>query len=282
MGALGRRRGAVLFVVLAVVVVAAGCGGGKKASSGGGQQASSSPLKNLITAGTLTVGTELPAPPFWNGTTYDNQPSGFEVDLSREIAKRLNLGTVKFVEMPFSGLVAGQKCRCDIDFSQVTITTDRAKVVGFTVPYFNADQGVLARNGVTVSSVADAKKLRWGAQINTTGLDYIKGTIKPSSEAKVYQTTVDAFTALAARQIDAVMLDTPIVLGAVKAGQIKNGSVIAQFKTGEQYGAVVNKGSPNLQAFNQVINTLKSEGFLSTLLKKYFGGDPADVPFVSA
>ncbi len=202
--------------------------------------------------------------------------------LSREIAKRLNLGTVKFVEMPFSGLVAGQKCRCDIDFSQVTITTDRAKVVGFTVPYFNADQGVLARNGVTVSSVADAKKLRWGAQINTTGLDYIKGTIKPSSEAKVYQTTVDAFTALAARQIDAVMLDTPIVLGAVKAGQIKNGSVIAQFKTGEQYGAVVNKGSPNLQAFNQVINTLKSEGFLSTLLKKYFGGDPADVPFVSA
>src|SRR6266516_2097096 len=150
------------------------------------------------------------------------------------------------------------------------------------LPYFNADQGVLARNGVTVSSVADAKKLRWGAQINTTGLDYIKGTIKPSSEAKVYQTTVDAFTALAARQIDAVMLDTPIVLGAVKAGQVKNGSVIAQFKTGEQYGAVVNKGSPNLQAFNQVITTLKSEGFLSTLLKKYFGGDPADVPFVSA
>jgi polar amino acid transport system substrate-binding protein len=284
MGWLVRRRGALLVMVLAVAMVAAGCGGGKKASSGsaGGQQGPGTPLKNLVNGGTLTVGTELPAPPFWNGTTYDNQPGGFEVDLSREIAKRLNLSKVKFVEMPFSGLVAGQHCKCDIDFSQVTITSDRAKVVDFTVPYFNADQGVLAKQGTTVSSMADAKKLRWGAQVNTTGLDYIKSTIKPATEAHVYQTTVDAFTALNAGQIDAVMLDTPIVLGAVKAGQIKNGAVVAQFKTGEQYGAVINKGSPNLPVFNQVLTQLKSEGYLSTLLKKYFGGDPADVPFVSA
>jgi ABC-type amino acid transport substrate-binding protein len=47
---------------------------------------------------------------------------------------------------------------------------------------------------------------------------------------------VDAFTALNAGQIQAVMLDTPIVLGAVKAKQIRDGEVVGQFKTGEQYG----------------------------------------------
>jgi polar amino acid transport system substrate-binding protein len=188
---------------------------------------------------------------------------------------------VKFVEMPFAGLVAGQKCKCDIDFSQVTITDERAKVVQFTAPYFNSDQGILAKKGTTVSSMDDAKKLRWGAQTNTTGAAYIADSIKPSSEPKIYNTTVDAFTALNAGQIDAVLLDTPIVLGAVKAGQVKDGAVVGQFKTGEQYGAVLNKDSPNLDAINKVINSLKSEGFTDQLFKKYFGADPTSIPFIS-
>ena len=223
----------------------------------------------------------MPAPPFWIGNDYDSITGGYEVDLAKQIAQRLNIPNVKFVEMPFAGLVAGQKCKCDIDFSQVTITSDRAKVVQFTVPYFEANQGILVKKGITVSSMADAKKLRWGAQTNTTGAAYIADNIKPSSEPKLYNTTTDAFTALNAGQIDGVPLDTPIVLGAVKAGQIKDGAVVGQFKTGEQYGAVLNKGSPNLAAINQVINSLKSEGFTDQLFKKYFGADPTSVPTIS-
>jgi polar amino acid transport system substrate-binding protein len=276
------RRGTLLVLVMAVALIVAGCGGNdNKGSGSGGQQASGPALKDLVTGGTLTVGTELPAPPFWIGDDYDSITGGYEVDLSKEIAKRLNIANVKFVEMPFAGLVAGQKCKCDIDFSQVTITPDRAKVVQFTAPYFEANQGILAKKGTTVSSMADAKRLHWGAQTNTTGAAYIADTIKPSSQPKIYNTTVDAFTALNAGQIDAVLLDTPIVLGAVKAGQIKDGAVVAQFKTGEEYGAVLNKGSPNVAAINQVISTLKSEGFTDQLFKKYFGADPTSVPFIS-
>src|SRR6266545_545221 len=231
----------------------------------------------LVTA----VGTELPAPPFWIGNDYDSITGGYEVDLAKEIAKRLNIANVKFVEMPFAGLVAGQKCKCDIDFSQVTITNDRAKVVQFTAPYFEANQGILAKRGTTVSSMADAKKLRWGAQTNTTGAAYIADNIKPSSEPKIYNTTTDAFTALNAGQIDAVLLDTPIVLGAIKAGQVKDAAVVGQFKTGEEYGAVLNKGSPNVAAINNVLNSLKSEGFTDQLFKKYFGTDPTSVPTIS-
>jgi len=280
MKARGWRRGALLGLVLAVALVAAGCGGDDEEPSGA-QSGGGTELQDLITPGTLTVATELPAPPFWIGKDYDSITGGYEVDLAKEIAKRLNVPNVKFVEMPFAGLVAGQKCKCDIDFSQVTITSDRAKVVQFTAPYFDANQGILAKKGTTVTSMADAKKLRWGAQTNTTGAAYIADNIKPSTEPKVYNTTTDAFTALNAGQIDAVLLDTPIVLGAVKAGQIKDGAVVAQFKTGEQYGAVLNKNSPNLAAINQVINSLKSEGFTNQLFTKYFGADPTSVPFVS-
>jgi polar amino acid transport system substrate-binding protein len=281
MGALTRFRGALVILVTGLALLAAACGGGNDSSnqSSSGQQ--SSGLKDLVTTGTLTVGTELPAPPFWIGKDYDSITGGYEVDLAKQIAQRLNIANVKFVEMPFAGLVAGQRCKCDIDFSQVTITPDRSKVVQFTVPYFEANQGILAKKGTTVSSMADAKKIRWGAQTNTTGAAYIADNIKPSTEPKIYNTTTDAFTALNAGQIDAVLLDTPIVLGAVKAGQIKNGDVVGQFKTGEQYGAVLNKGSPNLAAINNVINSLKSEGFTNQLFQKYFGADPTSVPTIS-
>src|SRR6266540_2824712 len=261
MGRLTRFRGALVILVTAVALLAAGCGGGNDNQSASGQQ-SSGGLKDLVTSGTLTVGTELPAPPFWIGNDYDSITGGYEVDLAKEIAKRLNIANVKFVEMPFAGLVAGQKCKCDIDFSQVTITNDRAKVVQFTAPYFEANQGILAKRGTTVSSMADAKKLRWGAQTNTTGAAYIADNIKPSSEPKIYNTTTDAFTAL-------------------NAGQVKDAAVVGQFKTGEEYGAVLNKGSPNVAAINNVLNSLKSEGFTDQLFKKYFGTDPTSVPTIS-
>ena len=279
MGALTRFRGALAILVMAVALVAAGCGSNNNSQSSGSTAAGG--LKDLVTSGTLTVGTELPAPPFWIGNDYDSITGGYEVDLAKQIAQRLNIPNVKFVEMPFAGLVAGQKCKCDIDFSQVTITDERAKVVLFTAPYFEANQGILAKKGTTVSSMADAKRLRWGAQTNTTGAAYIADNIKPSSEAKVYNTTTDAFTALNAGQIDAVLLDTPIVLGAIKAGQVKDAAVVGQFKTGEEYGAVLNKGSPNVAAINNVLNSLKSEGFTDQLFKKYFGADPTSVPTIS-
>jgi polar amino acid transport system substrate-binding protein len=277
MGAVGRRKGSLLVLVMLVALVAAGCGSDEPTDTGA--QSGGTEVSGLVTDGTLTVGTELPAPPFWIGEDYDSLTGGFEVDLAKEIAKRLNLANTKFVEMPFTGLVAGQQCACDIDFSQVTITEDRAKVVQFTEPYFDANQGILVKKGTKVGSLEEAKQLKWGAQLNTTGAQYIADTIKPTSEARLFDRTVDAFTALSAGQIQAVLLDTPIVLGAVKEKQIPDGEVVGQFKTGEQYGAVVNKGSPNLDAFNTVIKTLKSEGFIDQLLQKYFS-DQVSVPVI--
>ena len=278
MGAMGRRPSSLLVLAMLVALVGAGCGSDEPTDTGA-QAGGGTEVRDLITDGTLTVGTELPAPPFWIGEDYDSLTGGFEVDLAKEIAKRLNLGTTKFVEMPFTGLVAGQQCPCDINFSQVTITEDRAKVVQFSEPYFDANQGVLVKKGTTVSSLEEARNLKWGAQVNTTGALYIAETIKPTTEARLFDRTVDAFTALSAGQIQAVLLDTPIVLGAVDSKQVPDGEVVGQFKTGEQYGAVVNKGSPNLNAYNTVIKTLKSEGFIDQLLQKYFK-DQVSVPVI--
>lgn len=229
-----------------------------------------------IQPGVLTVGTELPAPPFWIGDDYQRITGGFEVDLARKIAERLGIGEVRFVEMPFSALVAGANCPCDIDLSQVTITSERARVVDFSAPYFDANQGVLVARGTSVPDEATAKALRWGAQLNTTGASYLTSTLEPDIPPQIYSTTLDAFNALRAGHIDAVMLDVPIVVGeAARPGSTF--AVAGQFETGERYGAVLPKGSPNTPLVSGIIEQLRAEGFLAQLQNTYFPA-AADVP----
>jgi polar amino acid transport system substrate-binding protein len=230
-----------------------------------------------MTEGVLTVGTELPAPPFWIGEDYESIEGGYEYDLATEIANRLGLDQVEVVEMPFTGLVAGQDCPCDVDFSQVTITDDRAEVVDFTTPYFDANQGVLVQEGTDFGdSEEELQGLQWGVQLNTTGAEYLTSTIQPSSEAQVYNTVVDLFTALRAGQVDAVMMDVPIVAG--EANREGSGlEVVGQFETGEQYGGVLSKDDPNTEAISQIIEEMKADGFIEELANEYFQAESVPV-----
>src|SRR5207247_304855 len=88
-----RRLGLAAVVALATAGIAAGCGGGSSSStSGGGGDL------GLITSGTLTIGSDIPYPPFEQG-----QPpgyKGFDIDVMDAIAAKLNLKP-KWVDTAF-------------------------------------------------------------------------------------------------------------------------------------------------------------------------------------
>ena len=100
--------------------------------------------------GKLIVGFDVPAPGFWNGrasgTTLRN-PSGFEHSLSLAIAKQLKIPEVEFLRAPFGTLFSPAPRKYDFAFEEVTITAQRKKVVAFSTPYFDANQGVLVSKG---------------------------------------------------------------------------------------------------------------------------------------
>lgn len=222
--------------------------------------------------GPLEVGTNLPAPGFWTGNTPSDIEGGFEHELAQEIAKKLGYEGVEVVNVSFDALVAGKAQGFDLAFSQVTITDDRAKVVAFSAPYFDSDQGVLVRAGTSVTD-KNAKKLQWGVQTATTAQTYLKEEVKPKKKPRVYQETSQAFAALQAKQVDAVMLDTAIVLQQAAASKGKF-EVVGQYLTGEKYGAVLPKGSPILAQVDQAITDLKNDGTIGRLAEKNLGGDP--------
>lgn len=228
--------------------------------------------------GPLKVATDLPAPGFWNGETPDNVNGGFEYDLANELADRLGYDGFELTDVSFDALVAGQLSGFDIALSQVTITDERAEVVDFTTPYFASDQGIMVRKGTKVTA-KNAKKLQWGVQRSTTAQFFLKDVLKPKEKTRTYKTTVDLFAALRAKQIDAVLLDTPIVLS--QAGESKGiFKVVGQFATGEEYGGILVKGSDILADIDEVIAALEEEGVLGQLAEKNLGGDPTTVKFI--
>ena len=264
------RRFAAL--ALGTVLLAAGCGGGSKSSSGGGGATTATSEAPTLKAGVLTVGAEFPAPGFLNPPR--SNPTGFEADLANEIAKRLGISTVTWAETPFTSLFSPAPKKFDFDINEITITAERQKVVDFSSPYFDANQALLVHKGTPIESaatLADLKKYQLGGQATTTGVDYIKKTIKPTKKPREYSTTAAAAQALVVKQIDAFVIDVPIAAALVKQypDDLK---IVGQFVTNEQYGILFQKGSKLKPLVDEVIQEIKLDGTLERLQDKWFPG----------
>jgi polar amino acid transport system substrate-binding protein len=234
-----------------------------------------------VKSGKLTVQTSLPAPGWWNGDDPDHMKGGFEFTLAKDLCAKLGIGKVRIVNVNFDALQAGKTRDFDLALSQITVTDDRRKNEDFSDSYFSSDQGIMVNQGTQVPDLAAAKKLKWGVQTGTTSEIFLNDKVKPDSAAKSFSEATELFTALKAKQIDAVLLDTAIVLGQAPT---QNAEVVAQFKTGEVYGALLPKDSPNTPLVNAAIKTLTDDGTLAALNTKWlvpaFKGDPAKVPYI--
>ena len=233
-----------------------------------------------VVPGALSVRAVLPAPGWWNGDSPDTIKDGFEYCMAANMAYRAGLDRVIVVNRSFAQVIAGQAKGFDIALSEITITEERKKVVNFTEPYFNSDQGILVKTGTHIDQ-ENIKKMRLAAEQATTTLQYIMDNIKPIEHPKVFASVAPMYAALAAGQVDAVLYDTPNVLARAKEsnGMFK---VVGRYDMGERWGAVVNKDSPNLAIFNKLIVDFKKDGTLERLTNKYLtpnlGVDPASLP----
>lgn len=226
----------------------------------------------LMHANTLTVGAEFPSQDFLN--LPRSNPSGFEVDVAKGIAKRLGIPSVKWVDTPFTALFSPAPKKFDFDINEITITPQRSKVVDFSAPYFDANQALLVHKGTAIASarkLSDLKGYQFGAQATTTGLDYIKQKIKPSKSAREYSTTGAAGQALVVKQIDAFVIDAPIAAALVKQYP-KDLTIVGQFITHEQYGILFQKGSKLRAPVNGALAKMKQNGTLKRLQNKWFPG----------
>jgi polar amino acid transport system substrate-binding protein len=239
----------------------------------------------LVTAGTLTVGTDKPAyEPWFKGDNPANG-QGFESAVAYAVADELGFGKteVTWTTVPFNASFAPGRKKFDFDINQISITPERRKAVDFSAGYFTVNQAVVALNSSPVAnakSVSDLKDAKLAAQVGTTSLQTIQSTIKPSKQPAVYNDNNDAVTALKNGTVDAGVFDLPTAFYLTSA-ELDDAKIVGQFPTsaegGEQFGLLFEKGNPLVSCVNQAIATLKSNGELAKIQKQWLS-DEANAP----
>jgi polar amino acid transport system substrate-binding protein len=272
-------------ILLTVAAAALGTGLMACGSSGSGSAASTSAASGgscsnsavqgeLYQKGTLTVATDNPVYTPWFVNNKPSNGQGYESAVAYAIAAQLGFknSQVRWVTEPFTSAYAPGPKKFDFDINEVSYTAQRATAVTFSSSYYDVQQSIVALKGtpiVTSHSPAQLKSYLYGDQIGTTGLTFITTKIQPTAQPKVFDTLSEAAAALSARRIAALVTDTPTAQ-YMASSQLKGAVLVAQFpSTGEHYGLVFKKGNPLVSCVNKAIATLKSNGKLAALQKKY-------------
>jgi ABC-type amino acid transport substrate-binding protein len=260
---------AFLLALLVAATAAIGCGDDEE-ESGGGEPTAQGEELDTLEPGVLTVGSDIPYRPFEFGEAPDYE--GFDIDLINEIGERLGL-EIQVEKTPFGtifrDLAQGQ---FDAVVSATTITPDREEVVDFSDPYFQANQALVVNEGSDIQSVDDLTGTTLGTQLGTTGAEYAEQELD-AEEYRPFDLIDQAFQALNADQVDAVIVDDPVGTAAIEEGEpIEIAEVI---ETDENYGISVQPGSDELlDAINGALSEIKEDGTLADLYQKWFQKDP--------
>jgi polar amino acid transport system substrate-binding protein len=283
------RSRLITAAALLPVLALAACGEPKSESSSSGSTTTAATAQScqkadldLTSAGKLTIGTDKPAyPPYFE----DDDPTngkGFESAVGYAIAAKLGFakGEVTWKTVPFNSAYAPGAKTFDLDLNQVSISAARKKAVDFSSTYFQAPQAVVVPKGskLTTASLAGLKDAKLGVQIGTTSLQAVTASIDPTTQPKVYDTSTDVVTALKQGQVDAVVVDLPTAFYLTGA-QVEGSSILGQFDApgGDQWGAVLAKGSSLTSCVSFAIDELKKSGELQRINDRWLSAG-ADAP----
>lgn len=200
---------------------------------------------------------------------------GFDIDLMNAIAKVQGL-EVEFKNTAWDGIFAGlESGDYDAILSSVTITDERKGKYDFSDPYINAGQAVVVRADETaINNEKDLPGKTVGAQIGTTGAFAVKEIA--GATLKEYDTIDLALLDLVNKNLDAVVVDTPVAANYALASEEFKGKlkIVGKPFTDEYYGLVVRKGQGKelLQAFNEGLKKIKADGTYDKIYAKWIGG----------
>lgn len=236
--------------------------------------------------GIFTFGADQPVYPPWYMGDNPGNGEGFESALAYAVAAKLNYSRddVRWVRVPFNAALAPGPKAFDANLSEFSITEPRRAAVDFSSPYFDVTQAVVT---IKTSPAASAKSLealrslRLGAQVGTTS-HTAAAALDGSVPVEAYNTNGDAKMALSTGEIDALVVDLPTAFAV--ANELRGGTMVGQFPSGsddvEQFGIVLDKGSPLTRCVSWVIDGFREDGTLDQLEQRWLT-DAGKAPVLS-
>lgn len=248
-------------------------------------------LDTIISKKVIKVATDANWPPqsFINDK---NEMDGFDVDVAREIAKRLGV-EIEFITPSWDIITAGNwNRRWDMHVGSMTPTKVRAEKLSFPAVYYYTPAAVGVHKNSSMTKVSDLSGKRVGTGTGTTFELYLQKDLSIDAvgapkfsyqinnpEIKSYETSTIALDDL--RLGDGVRLDGAVSSLPVFLEAIKNGypiKVLGDPIFYEPLAVTIDLGDAELnKQLQDIIGWMQKDGTLSKLSKKWYGVDYATV-----
>lgn len=244
-------------------------------------------LDRVTSTGTLTMSSDPEYPPqsFLNDA---NEMDGFDVDVGKEIAKRLGV-ELKIVTPAWEVITAGGWAgRWDMSVGSMTPTASRAEVLSFPAVYYYTPASFAVHTDSSTATLADLDGKVIGTCGGCTYDAYLNKDLVidaegappfeyqvTAGEIRTYETDTNAFDDLRLGdgvRVDAVFSALPTIQEAIKNGYPMK--VVGDPAFYEPLSVATDKGDAEFDAkIAEIVGAMHEDGTLTALSEKWYGVD---------
>lgn len=205
----------------------------------------------------------------------NNEIVGVDIDLAKEVAKRLNM---EFVAQPIdwdSKELELKNGNVSCIWNGMTITDERKEAMLISDPYMANNQIIVVAPGSDITSSADLAGKVVGLQKGSSAVAALDKTEVRAQIREVveYTDNVLALTDLKVGRTDAVVVDE--VVGRYYVAKAADDYVVLEESLApEEYGIGFDKGNTELcEKVNKALKEMKEDGTTAKISEKWFGKD---------
>ncbi|MGH2707588.1 MAG: glutamate ABC transporter substrate-binding protein [Actinomycetota bacterium] len=239
-------------------------------------------MDRLQKRGRIVIGVKYDIPRFGLLNPKTNEVTGFDVDLGKEIAKRLRV-RAEFVEAVSPDRIPLlQNDEVDLVISTMTINEERRAQIDFSDVYYVAQQRLLVRRDSKIQGVKslEAEKAPVCSGEKSTSAQNI-AAVAPHAPLRLEKKYSTCARLVREGEVEALFTDDVILTGLLSQdpGRFK---IVGDPVTVEHYGIGIKKGRPEFVEFvNEVIGDVKDDGTWGMLYANWIGqvtGEKVDPP----
>jgi len=206
----------------------------------------------------------------------NNEIVGYDVDLAREVTKRMG---VELVLQPIDWNAKEQELntgKIDCIWNGFTITPERAEALTFTKPYLKNAQVVVVKSDSPFKTLADLSGKTVGLQAGSSAADALESAADFKKSLKNVVEFKDNLTALMDLEVtgvDAVIMDLMVANDNINRSG-KAYTILSEALSPEDYGVGFRKADLALMTkVQETLEAMAADGTIAGISNKWFKAD---------
>ncbi|MBR6341433.1 MAG: amino acid ABC transporter substrate-binding protein [Treponema sp.] len=261
-----------LFAIVICIFNLAGCNK-KNAGAAGAKPADA--VEALKARGVFVLGLDDSFPPL-GYRDDDNNIVGYDIDLAKEVAKRLG---VTFKAQPIDWDAKEMELetgKIDCIWNGFTITEDRKNALSMTFAYLDNEQVLVVRQNGAIKTLDDMKGRVVGYQSGSSAQEAIEensGFKNTLADIITYKENITALNDLKVGGVDGVVMDSVVANYSI-AQTGEPFEIVKNSLANEEYGIGFRKKEPELRdEVEKILKDMAADGTVAKISTKWFGKD---------